>query len=132
MILTKSSNITITGDHSSIFINCETTGYPKPVVEWRFGEHRLKSSDGRYEGREIRSYSYRNGKAVLIRTTYQVLSNGAIQIENPFSMGRVRYENFSCVARNTAGQDIRKHFLNLEPSKLQFKVILFWAQVVVP
>ena len=127
MILTKSSNITITGDHSSLFINCETTGYPKPVVEWRFGEHKLNSTDGPYEGKRYRSLRYRFGKIEPITwSTYQVLSNGTIQIENP---KYVRHEKFSCVAHNTTGQDIRTHFLNFEPSKLQFKVILFWTQL---
>ena len=125
MILTKSSNITIIEYTASfLFINCETTGYPKPVVEWRFGEYRLNSSDKPVHGTAVVHVS-QNGENVLTRTTYKVLSNGTIQIENPLSKDHVPYEKFSCVANNTAGQNIRTHFLNFDTSKLQSKVILF-------
>ena len=126
MILTKSSNITIIEYTASfLFINCETTGYPKPVVEWRFGEYRLKSSDESVDGPAVLHLSQNGAENVITSTTYKVLSNGTIQIENPLSKKHVPYEKISCVANNTAGQNIRTHFLNFDTSKLQSKVILF-------
>ena len=87
-------------------IACETSGYPKPVIEWKFGNHRVNTSHSHLE---VNLIVINDGTLVRVTVSYQVFYNGTIRIKNPFSTDHVPYENFTCVARNIAGEATQMH-----------------------
>ena len=88
-------------------IACETSGYPKPVIEWKFGKHRLNASHGHLEDTVVIRVD--GNVQVQEIVSYQVFYNGTIRIKNPFSTDHVPYENFTCVASNIAGEATQMH-----------------------
>ena len=109
MILTNNSETNIDKDVVVVLllhIPCKITGYPKPDVEWRFGEHVRNSSQDALTDNKLLVHPI-TGEA--FSPYYKVFKNGTIEIVDLFSEKHLSYRNFTCVAQNIAGRDNQTH-----------------------
>ena len=106
-ILTKQSNVVLAErSHRRYWFDCETTGYPKPFIEWVFGNVTLNATSGEFIGVEVlKSPNPLNA----ITSTYQVFDNGSLLIRNPYFKEHFQYDNFTCVASSVLGVDRKSH-----------------------
>ena len=106
-ILTKQSNVVLAErSHRRYWFDCETIGYPKPFIEWVFGNVTLNATSGKFvDAIVIVSLDPFNS----ITSSYQVFENGSLLIRNPYLVNHFKYDNFTCVASSVLGVDRKSH-----------------------
>ena len=115
-ILTKQRNVVLAErSHRRYWFDCETTGYPRPFIEWVFGKVTLDATSGELIGvtEFISSYPTVN----TITSSYEVFENGSLLIRNPYFVRLILYDNFTCVASSVLGADRKSHSFAIEPGK---------------
>ena len=94
-ILTKHSETNIDKDSAVVLllhIPCETTGYPKPDVEWRFGVHVRNASQDALVGNTAVVDPSTGG---LFFRHYKVFKNGTIDVVDLFSEKHLTNRNLT-------------------------------------
>ena len=114
-ILTEQRKVVLAErSHRRFWFDCETTGYPRPFIEWVFGEVTLNVTSGEFNDVKI-IVSLNPLKEITC--SYEVYENGSLLIRNPYLMNHLEYNNFTCVASSALGEDAKSHSIAIEAGK---------------
>ena len=115
-ILTKQRNVVLAEkSHRRYWFDCETTGYPRPFIEWVFGKKTLNATSGEIIG--VMELISLHPTVNIITSSYEVFKNGSLLIRNPYLVNHFQYDIFTCVASSILGEDRKSHSFAIEPGK---------------
>ncbi|XP_028404351.1 uncharacterized protein LOC114526994 [Dendronephthya gigantea] len=94
--------------HRDVIFPCKTIGYPRPFINWVFGEVTLNFTSGGISGPIIFDHNLNR-----VTTMFQVFKNGTLRISNANYKESVPYNNFTCVASSFIGVDRVSHVFSI-------------------